>query len=274
VIVATTSIIGDLVHNVVRNEAVVEVIMPRGADPHEFSPSVKQIALLYDADLVVSNGAGFEEPMTDVLRSAREEGADVYELASTYDAVGATGDRSSEEGARDPHVWLDPLQTAAAVKALGAELAAIPGATKGWAARAGAYSAEIRSVHRDVDDVLSTIPGGRRKLVVSHDTFGYWAERYGFEVIGAAIPSVSSTTGSSAAQLEELADSMREEGITAIFSDNTVPEALLQTLAGEVERDVEVVTLLTDSLAPRGEEGDTYLEMLEVNAQRMADALG
>ncbi len=264
-VVATHPILGDITRHVVGDAATVDVIIPAGSDPHEFQPSAQDVETLTEADLVVANGLDFEEGLLDALEAAEADGVVVFELAEPFTAP--------RDG--DPHVWLDPAQVADAIDALGTELDALDGTDVdgAWAARAGAYANEIRAIDAEVEAILDAVPPERRKLVTNHESLGYYAARYGFEVIGAAIPSGSTAAQSSAATLADLADAIEAEGVPAIFADVSAPDDLAQALADEVSTDVEVVELLTETLAPEGEEGDDYVGLLRVDAHRIADAL-
>jgi zinc/manganese transport system substrate-binding protein len=261
-VVATHPILGDIVRNVVGDQATVEVVIPSGADPHEFQPSAKQVQTITEADLVVANGLEFETGLLDALEAARDAGSDVFEVASAYPSPRD----------QDPHIWFDPRQMATAIEALGQRLDALdPDA--GWEDRAAAYAGEVRATDAEVDATLSVVPPERRKLVTNHEALAYLAARYGFEIVGTAIPSVSTAAESSAATLAALADTIEAERVPAIFADVSSPDDLARALADEVGSDVEVVDLLTETLAEPGQNGDDYLGMLRLDAQRIADAL-
>jgi len=109
-------------------------------------------------------------------------------------------------------------------------------------------------------------------LVTNHEVFGYFAERYGFDVVGAIIPGGSTTDGASAAALAALAETIRDTGVTVIFADVSSSTDLAQTLADEVG-DIEIVELYSESLGGAGSDGATYVEMIRANAERIAAAL-
>lgn len=294
-VLATTSVVGDIVANVVGDAGSVQVLVPRGADPHGFAPSAAQVAALTEADLVVANGLGLEEGLADTLASVREAGTPVFELASAYtrvirdadgsdaadehadgdDTAGAGADGQHDHTGTDPHIWFDPQQMADAVLALGAQLAAVDDSLSDgqWRMRARTYHDRILDVDRQVTAILAEVPHQRRKLVTNHATLAYFAQRYDFEVIGAAIPGRSPNTEPSAAQIAELVRIVRDAGVPAIFSEEGTSDRVLAAVAREVGHDVAVVPLLTGSLAPRGEDGDTYLSLLLTDAQRIAQAL-
>lgn len=281
-VVATTSVLGDLVGNVIGDQAQVEVVMPAGVDPHDFQPSAQQVAMLRDADAVVVNGGGFEEGLLDVIESAEGDGVPTFhalDAVAPLAADGHAGEEAAGEGAHDhggdPHFFADPLRTAEAVRAIGAFLAEEVEGIDGRAVEAAAdrYARELEALHAEVEEVLAAVPDERRVLVTGHEVLAYFADRYGFEVVGTVIPATSTADGGSAGDLALLADAVRTAGVPAIFVDDSAPEGLARTLADEVG-DVDVVPLLTESLAEPGSEGDTYVGMLRTNAARIAEALG
>ena len=119
---------------------------------------------------------------------------------------------------------------------------------------------------------LAPIDEGNRVLVTNHDSFGYFADRYEFEVVSTVIPSGSTTEGVSAGELAELAAVVEHEGVPAIFAETTVSDELTQTLAAEVGGDIAVVELFTGSLGESGSGAETYVAMVRTNAQRIAGA--
>jgi zinc/manganese transport system substrate-binding protein len=263
-VVVTTSILGDVVENLVGDDARVEVLMPPGADPHEFALSARQAADLREADLVVANGGGFEAGFDDALEAAEDDGATV---ARAVDAVELIDE--------DPHFFNDPARMAVAAEALAATLAdEVPGLdTRAFSERARAYVAELESLDAEVEAALAAVPAEQRKLVTNHDVFAYFADRYGFTVVGTVIPAVTTQAEPGAGELDELAATIEAEGVPAVFADTSSPESLAETLAAEVG-DIEVVQLYSESLGEPGSDGDTYLAMVRTNARRIAAALG
>lgn len=294
-VVVTTSILGDVVANVVGEAAEVEVLMPPGVDPHEFELSAAQAAQLQEADAIVANGLGFEAGMTDALEAAESAGVPLYEVAPDLDplpyAEGAhdhahdeehteEGDTThdeehAEEGGLDPHVFTDPARMADGTENLAAALGdAVPAlATDEVAAQASAYAEELRAVDAAVEEQLAAIPDDRRVLVTNHEVFAYFADRYGFEVVGTVIPGGTTLAEPSSQELSDLADTIRENDVPAIFADATSPTDLADALADEEGVDVEVVELYSESLGEPGSGAETYVAMVESNAAAITDAL-
>jgi zinc/manganese transport system substrate-binding protein len=135
-----------------------------------------------------------------------------------------------------------------------------------------AYVGELNALDAEIVELVEAIPAGRRVMVTDHEVFGYFADRYGFEVIGAVIPSGSTSDAASAGDLAELAHLIEDEGVPAIFANETSSNQLVETLSAEVG-DVEVVTLYSESLGEAGSEGGTYLDMVRANATRISAAL-
>ena len=267
-VVATTTILGDVVSNLVGADARVDVLLPIGADPHDYRVSSRQIALILEADLVVANGLGFEEGILDVLEAAEADGANVFEVAELLDPV-----RLGEGGgAWDPHIWMDPRRMAEGARLIAAELAALDGSVA-WSERADSYSARLLEADEEITTILAVVPELDRKLVTNHAVFGYFATRYGFEISGTVIPSGTTLGDPSSAELAALVDKIREAGVAAIFVETTGPTALAEAVAAEAEGGIEVVELYTGSLGEPGSGAETLIGMLRINARRIAGAL-
>lgn len=265
-IVATTTILGDIVEQIAGDVYDVEVLMPVGADPHDFRPSAKQIATAQRATLVVANGLHLEQGLEDVLTNLEQDGVAVFQVGDVIEP------RRFDDGSPDPHVWFDPERMATAVVRLGDRLAELDPSVD-WKARADAYVDEVLATEQQMRDIFSAIPQERRKLVTSHLAFGYLADRFGFKLIGVIVPGGSTLGEPSAAALAALADAIRQEDVPAIFVESTASPKLAETLASEVGREVAVVPLYTGSLGDPGSGADTYLGMLLTDATRIADAL-
>jgi zinc/manganese transport system substrate-binding protein len=283
-VVVTTNILGDVVENLVGDEFQIVTIMPVGSDPHEFQPSAQQVAQIGAADGLIVNGAGFEEGLLDVIESAEGDGVPVFEAIGAVATIGFGGGHHDEQGDEDedehehggddPHFFTDPARMAIAADAIVAFLIAnVDGVDVDVLdANAAAYVAELEALDREVETVLADIPAKRRVLVTNHEVFGYFANRYGFEVIGTVIPSGTTVGGASAQELVELAGVIEHEGVPAIFTDTSSSDKLASTLADEVG-EVEVVELFSESLGSDDSQGATYLDMVRTNAERIAAAL-
>lgn len=275
-IVVTTSILGDVVRNVAGDAARVEVLIPPGADPHSFAPSASQAAALRGAGLAVVNGLGLEEGLHEVIEAAAADGVRVVEAASFVDPLPFTGGEHEEDefGTLDPHIWTDPARMAEVAAGIGEALAAAdPGCAAAYRNAAEAYAEVLLGLDAEIERILAAVPAENRKLVTNHHTLGYFADRYGFEVIGAVIPGGSALAEPSPADLAGLVETLRREGVRAVFAENTRSGGLVEALAAELGEGVAVVSLFSDALGAPGSGADTYIGMQRANAELIAAAL-
>jgi len=267
-VVATHSVLGDLVRNVVGDEADVDVVMPAGADPHEFEPSASQVASTTEAELVIANGLDLEHGLEDTIEAAVGDGVPVVSLGEQLDPLLLTD--GSEE---DPHWFTDPERMARATQLVAEAVRMVEGVDADAVDRqARAYAEQLRTLARDVETRLAAVPEEERRLVTEHEVLGYYARRFGFDVVGTVIPSGSTLAEPSAADLGELVDDVEASGIPALFVDASAPSGLVDVLAGEVG-DVEVVELWSESLGEEGSEASTYVDLIRVDTERIVEAL-
>lgn len=274
-IVATTTILGDIAREIVGDKGSVEVLLPIGVDPHDFQPSSSQVVAIYQADLVIANGLGLEGSLMDVLDTASSDGVTVVAVGRLVEPV--TLDRrepceEDDERTCDPHVWLDPERDASIARIIGAELVVVDGSVD-WLVRADEFAADLARTDEVVAEILSTIPDQGKLLVTNHDSLGYFADRYGFDVIGTVIPGGSTLAEPSSADLAGLIATINETGTTAIFTETSASTALADAIADEVEHEVAVIRLYTGSLGEPGSGADTLIGMLITNARLIADGL-
>lgn len=271
-VVVTTNILGDVVSELVGGEAEVMTLMRPDADPHSFEISAREAARMRQADLLVSNGLGLEEGLQQHLDAAAADGVQTFVASDWIEILDyREGDAA---GLPDPHFWTDPGRMANVVDALAAALPDLPGVDgSAIAARAAAYGDEIAALDAEMGRAFAAIPDARRALVTNHHVFGYLAERYDFRVIGAVIPGGTTLAAPSASDLADLVAAVEQTGVPAIFAESSSPDRLMRALADEADVHVEVVALYTESLTAPGAGADTYLTMMRVNTQRIADGL-
>jgi zinc/manganese transport system substrate-binding protein len=257
VVVVTTTVLGSVVRDVVGDAAQVDVVMPNGADPHEYQPSARQIAELDHADLVVDNGLGLEEGLTDALDQARSDGVPFYTASDHVELRRFSPDQAdeiAEHGPYDPHIWTDPIAMARVTAGLAPALRRDLGIDV--AARARDEERRLRALDRRVRAELAPIPPDRRVLVTGHESMGYFAARYGFRLVGALVPSLSSQAEGSASHLAGLAATVEREKVPAIFAETGEPSSL--TSAIEDDTGARVVGIDTERL-PSGEDYGAFL---------------
>lgn len=264
-VAVTTNILGDVVTEVVGDRADVMVLMPPGGDPHSFEVSAQQAARLRSADLVVENGLGLEEGVAHHVRAAADDGVPVFTAGDTIDTLEWTTD---DDSGPDPHFWTDPARMVDVVEALDDELDAVGIDAPGTEA----YTDRLDALDADMTAAFDTVPADRKALVTNHHVFGYLADRYGFRVVGAVIPSGTTLASPSAADLRDLADAIEQAGVPTIFADASQPARLAEVLAEEVDVQVSIRSLATESLTEDGA-ASTYLGMMRSNTEAIVDGL-
>jgi zinc/manganese transport system substrate-binding protein len=272
-IVVTTNVLGNMVTealgDIAATAATVEVIMPIGADPHDFAPSARQAEVMEDADLLVVNGLGFEAGMIGTIESALDAGAVAFSVGGVIEPVDDV----------DPHVWMDPSLIATAFAGFTDALFDSAGFAEAGIDRShvernvSAYVSRLDDLDTTISEILEPIPEDRRLLVTNHESLSRFADRYGFEVVGTIIPSLSTGAAASAADLEALGEIIRQDDIGAIFAETTESDRLARSLADEVGGSVQVVELFTESLGDPGTDADSYIGFMTINAERIAESL-
>ena len=287
-VVATTTQIGDFARNVGGDRIELTVLLSPNQDAHDFELEPSQIRAVVGADLILRNGLGLDSFLDDALASseaavatlsdgveARVGGHEHGEEHEAEDEEEGELEGEGEDGHEDadPHIWLSVANARRMVENLRDALAAQDGANaEFYRQHAGAYLAELEALDADIRAEVETIPAECRKLVTNHDVLGYYAEAYGFEVVGSVIPSTSSEAQASAADVAEIARLIEAEGVPAIFSEASINPALIQQVGHEAGVAV-VDDLHGDSLGAAGSDAATYVDMMRSNTAKIAAAL-
>jgi zinc/manganese transport system substrate-binding protein len=295
-VVATYSILGDLVAQVGREKISLTTLVGAGSDAHTYEPSPGDSANLADAVVVFENGLAFEEWLDDLYTAsgssasrvvvtegiaplpAPEEGHHEGEEHAEEAASGtpeAEAHAEEEHGEYDPHVWHNPQNAIIMVERIRDGLVAADAANaEAYTANAAAYIAQLNELDAFVNTEIAKLPAEKRKLVTGHDTFGYFAERYGFELVGTALGAISTEVADPAAgELAELIEDIKAAGVPAIFAENISNTDVMETIAREAGVTL-APTLYTDALGEAGSDGDTYLKMVRYNVTTIVAALG
>lgn len=279
-VVATTSIIGDVVARVGGQAIELTTLMAPGQDPHSYQPGAADLAAAADADVIFVNGWGLEEGLVDDLATIGKRDPIPVSAGIVPLLAGAEADHAAEgdhghEGP-DPHVWQDISNVVRWVETIEATLsAADPANAATFAANAAAYRATLVALEEAVRADLAVIPVERRVLVTNHDTFAYFAAAYDFRVLGSVIPAASTLAEPTAANLAELAAAMSEAGVCSLFVETTAGDQLAQTLRRELDGcdAVRVLTLHSDALGPPGSGADSYEGMMRANVATLIEGL-
>jgi zinc/manganese transport system substrate-binding protein len=259
-VVASFSILADLVANVGGPAVEVHALVGHDADAHVFQPSPTDVRRMAQADLVVVNGLHFEGWLTRLVKSSGFKGP-----------VLVCSDGLPVPRAADPHAWQDLANARHYVARLrDALVAARPGQAAVLRERAAAYTAQIEALDRQIRADFATIPAERRRVVTSHDAFGYFAAAYGIEFLAAQRWNTDSEP--SAADVARLIRQIRQQRATALFVENISDVRLVQRIAKETGA-VVGGTLYSDALSAPGTAADTYLKLFRHNAQTLLAGL-
>jgi ABC-type Zn uptake system ZnuABC Zn-binding protein ZnuA len=260
-VVATTTQAADLARHVAGDRAQVKGILAANSDPHDYEVRPADVKALVHADLVVRSGGDVDAWLDGAIDSAGTKAP----VLTLLDKVGREGE--------DPHWWQDPRRAQTAVTAIGAALAkADPPGAAGYRRRADAYVKDLRTLDASVASCIGEIPPARRKLVTTHDALGYYAHRYGLEVIGAVIPALTTQAQASSGDLGKLVDTIRRAGVPAIFAESSVNAKVEDAVAQETGARVGKA-LWADSLGPAGSDGATYADSIRANTRAIVEGL-
>ncbi len=273
-VVATYSILADLVKNVAGDAAEVTVLVGPDGDAHTFEPTPKDGVALADADVIFENGVHFEEWLDKLHKSSKSK---ARRVVVTKGLQLREGDHDSDEHhhhEEDPHVWHDVKNALHMVGVVRNALAeADPPNADQYKDNAEKFLTKLKTLDEWVVEKVATLPKQNRKLVTSHDTFGYFAERHGFDVVGTVLPSVSTEASDpSPAAFAKLIQSVKAAKVPAIFAENVHNPRLMERLAEEAGVKL-APPLFTDALGTPGSEGDTYEKMVRYNVTTIVEAL-
>lgn len=275
-VLAVESFLADMAQNVAGDRVQVEALVPLGMDPHTYEPTPQDVVRIANARLLLINGAGLEAWLERTLQAAGSPTMVVEASAGlspreTHTDEHAAGD--DHAGEVDPHFWLDPVNARQYVINLRDGLIAVDAAgTDEYRRNAEDYLRQLDDLHTWILQQMETLPPERRMLVTNHESFGYFADRYGFKIIGSLLPGVSTGSTPSAQQLARLVDQIRASGTPAIFLEGGASPQLGEQVAREAG--VTLVTgLLTHSLTPPGEGASTYIDMIKHNVLKIVSAL-
>lgn len=304
-IVVSNSVLGSVTREIVGAGADVVVLIPNGVDPHLYEPSAKDIERLNSADLIVVNGLGLESKLEDSLAGARADRISIFEATDHIEihaiaedvepaandvhqgetASDVHGDHADDDGESatkphdghthaqgDPHFWTDPRLMAEVVQGLGEAFLEL-GLDIGD--RALMLSERLLTFDQDMLDIVRTLPADRRFLVTGHESLGYFADRYGFEIIGTIVPGLSTAAEVSAANLSAVKDAVERAGVGVIFAELGTSSASTRVLSDEL--DVEVVEISTHLIPEEALElgmgAETYMKFIEMLVTTIVSAL-
>jgi ABC-type Zn uptake system ZnuABC Zn-binding protein ZnuA/ABC-type Mn2+/Zn2+ transport system permease subunit len=267
-VVATTTQLGDFVRNVGGEAVEVDQILQPNTDPHDYEPRPSDVEGAAGAKLVFASGDNLDAWVDQVVSDSGSD-AEVIDLGAKV-PIRLPGESSGAEASKyDPHWWHDPRNAEAAVRQIESALTAADPSQKAAFERNGsAYLAELKALDDGIAKCIDSVPAPQRQLVTDHDAFGYFASRYGIEVLGAVIPSQTTQAQASAKDLSELAKTIEAENVKAIFPESSLSRKVADAIARQTGASADY-TLYGDTLGPDGSSGETYLRMEEANADEM-----
>ena len=301
-VIATTTQIADVVREVGGDEVEVTQLLQPNTDPHDYEPRPSDVAAFPDADVVFINGGHLDEWVEELIEDSGSEARVVdlgmgipVKLEGGEDGHGHAGEEAKGEehghdhggekakgeehghdhGAEevDSHWWHDPTNIEAATARVAAVLGQVdPEASSVFAGNARSYERELATLDNAIEVCIDRIPVSERKLVTDHEAFGYFANRYGIEVIGTVIPALTTQAEPSAGDLAELEETIRSEGVKAVFPESSVPSTTAEAIARDTGASAEY-SLYGDTLGPADSDAGTYIGMMEFNADQIAGGL-
>ena len=269
-VVATTSILADVVSRVGGDLIAVTTLVPADANEHAYQPSPRDIATVSEADLVFMVGLGLEGFMSTIIENASGQ-ADVVTVSDGILTIEFSGEADDHhEG--DPHVWLDPANVIIWVENITAALIDHdPANSAAYTANSQAYIEELHALDSWIAAETARIPANQRQIVTDHMLLGYFANKYNFNVVGAVIPSYSSQAEPSAKELAALEDAIRQFNVRVILVGNTINPKLAERLAEDTQ--TKLVFFYTGSLSQSDGPASTYLDYMRFNVNAIVSAL-
>lgn len=271
-VMATTNIVADIVFQVGAGYIDLTPLLPPGADPHTYTLTPQDRVAAASAHVIFANGANLEAEILPRLTQDIQAPI-VYVSQGIQLRQLEAGEANQHEGeGTDPHTWTTPTNAIVFLHNVEAALSALdPDNTENYQANMRRYEAELVALDEWVKEQIGTVPVESRKLVTDHETFGYYADRYGLDQIGAVIPSFSTAAEPSAQKLAALQDAIRQYQVRAVFVGTTVTPSLVNQIAEDTG--TKLVTLYTGSLGPPGSGVETYIDYVRYNTAAIVEGL-
>lgn len=266
-VLTTTTILADIARNVAGDQLVTESLLPFGTDPHSYEPVPQDTKKINESKVLIINGAEYERSLESLLANA----GDKKEFIEASAGLRLITDPGNDQEV-DPHLWLDPNNVIVYVDNIREGLTNFnPDGADVYQANARAYITRLQELDAWINGQVAQIPPQRRVLVTYHDSLEYFAERYGFKVVGTIINGYSSDASPSAQEMADLVERIKLFEAPAIFLDTADDPKLAQQLASETG--VKVITDLHLESLTEGGPASTYIDMMRYNITKIVDAL-
>lgn len=271
-VVATTSLIGDIVGQIGGSAIDLTVLLPRSVDPHTYIPSPRDIRTISAADVVFMNGVGLESAILPWLESALGGGAKDNKPVLVSVSTGVELHYPNGTNIPDPHVWFDPRNVIIWTENISTTLAEFDQTNAGlYKANKLSYQKEIKKLDDWIQSQVSQVPSTRRYLITDHHILTYFAWRYGFTQIGTIIPGITTAVEPSAQDLVNLINLINKYEVSTIFISSTINQDLTQQIAADMK--INLVSLYSDTLTEREGEAGSYLALMHYDVQAIVSAL-
>lgn len=272
-VIAIETFLADIAQNVGGDRVTIRALMPTGADPHSFEPTPQDSRMIAESDIVIVNGAGFEQFLAKLFQNAGGTHQIIEASKGLTSRTIKADEPRDQDNPGDPHFWFDPTKTIRYVENIRDGLAqADPAGAKVYQNNAAGYITKLEALDAEIQQRVSVIPEANRKLVTDHDTLGYFADRYGFEIVGTIVPSFTTADSSTAQQVARLIDKIRATGAKAILLEASTNPAVAAQIAQDTGARV-VTGLYSHSLSEPDGPASTYIEMLQYDTEKIVEAL-
>jgi|WetSurMetagenome_2_1015567.scaffolds.fasta_scaffold64698_3 ABC-type Zn uptake system ZnuABC Zn-binding protein ZnuA len=275
-VVAAESFIADIAQNIAGDRLKIETLLPLGVDPHEFEPTPQDVTKVAESNILIINGAGLETWLNIILQNAGGN----RQVIEASKGLSARTPRPEEmalldpaEAANDPHFWLNPNNVIQYVENIRDGLIqADPNGKDIYTLNAENYIQRLRELDDWIKQQVSQIPANQRLLITNHESLGYFADQYGFQIIGTIIPSTSTEASPSAQDIAHLIEKIKSTGAPAIFLETGINPQLADQISQETGINI-VKDLYTHFLSdPQGPASD-YITMMKYDTTVIVEAL-
>jgi manganese/iron transport system substrate-binding protein len=278
-LVASTTLVGDVVKQIGGDRISLTVLLPVGADPHTYEPRPQDAAAITDAQVVFLNGLELEHSLEPLIESnvvgmvvEVSDGVDVLPFSESHEGESENAGEGHDHAVGDPHTWMDPNLVMIWVKNISEALSKTdPENAAYFEKNSKKYLEELKSLDLWIQTEVAKIPQENRKLVTDHENLGYFVNRYGFTLVGLVVDSLSTGASPSAQDLSALEDVIVSQGVKAIFVGTSVNPALSEQVAKDTG--AKLISINTESLGDANSDIATYIQFMEKMVTAIVDGL-
>ena len=268
-VLAAETFLGDIAQNVAGTRLTVETLLRPGIDPHEFQLAPQDAIRIAQSQVLIVNGLGYETWLAKSLEGTGGQRRVIIASTGLTPNSGPSG--GHPEG--DPHMWMDPLKVVQYVVNIRDGLSnADPAGAQAYTANAAVYMQQLNDLNLWIESQVAQLPPAKRLLVTNHDALGYFAEAYGFKVVGAVIPNVTNEASPSAKQMADLIQTVKSSSASAIFLDTSENQNLANQIASETGAKV-ITGLYVETLSAKDGAAPTYIDMMKYDVSAIVAAL-